>query len=831
MPLTATGKVRRRNQAKLPLLLILFCFALAAGCTSYLAIQQDQTVHRLARYDDAFDAGQGAVELLRFQDAVSAFALGLPDSSEDIVNLRLEIFENRFEILSRESFKSFIAGHSEIDGVLDELSVALKDIKVLMPRLSEKGVAAQIIAELTPLDPDMTRLSSITSTLVGTQIEIDQAHLKNLHLISSGVIFALIVVGVLLIIMLLRDNRLMLEANRHLSLLTEDLQVAGAALTSAHSAVAKANEDLAAQNAALRNRDEALRIQNTRFDAALNNMSHGLLMADRNDRLIVSNTRFLEMFGLRPAEAEAGAPLEDLFRIMGQRQSQPRAVIERIREQTQAFVAQKERGSFYAESDGRSIQVGHMPMAEGGWVATYEDITERRKVEANTDYIAHHDALTDLPNRLMFTLRMAEALRDRAADRFFALLLLDVDHFKDVNDTLGHLAGDALLVMIARRLRGCVRDEDVVARLGGDEFAILQMQPRSRDETVTLAHRLVEAVGQPYSIDGRRVVAGVSVGIAICNDETNDAEQLLRSADMALYRSKAEGRNTSRFFEAEMETAVQVRSTIAADIRDALEQDRFEVLYQPVFEVATGHLAQFEGLLRWNHPTLGTILPSRFIPVAEDSRLIIPIGESVIRRACMDAADWPANIRVAVNLSPTQFEDRGLTKVVESALRNAGLQPSRLELEITEGALLRDGDEVRSMLLELRALGVTIALDDFGTGYASLSYLRHFPFDKIKIDRSFIGDLGSRSDSIAIVESVIKLATKLGMATTAEGIETAEQWNFLSAVGCTYVQGYYFDRPRSLATVQRKMESGEYALPLGLEPGWAPRPAPTPTAA
>jgi diguanylate cyclase (GGDEF)-like protein/PAS domain S-box-containing protein len=812
MPPALKAAARPRHRARLPLLAVLFCFALAAVSTSYLAIQQDETVNRLARYDDAFDAGQGAVELMRFQAAVGAFALNLPDASHDLADLRLAIFQNRFKVLSRQSFVSFISGHPETDGVIDDLKTALTQVQKLMPNLEEKGVPEQIIALLTPLDPEMTRLSSITSTLVGSQIELDQRQLKNLHLISSAVIFALIVVGVLLIIMLLRDNRLMLDANRHLSLLTEDLQIAGAALTSAHNAVAKANEDLAEQNAALRNRDETLRVQNTRFDAALNNMPHGLLMADGNDCLIVTNSRFLEMFGLRPEEAEAGAPLGAVFRIMSERLAQPRSVIEHIREQTRLLTAQRQKGSFYSESDERSIQVGHMPMAEGGWVATYEDITERRKVEANTDYIAHHDVLTGLPNRLMFSLRMAEALRERAPDRFFALLLLDVDHFKDVNDTLGHLAGDALLVMMARRLRSNVRDEDVVARLGGDEFAILQMSPRSRDDTVALAHRLVEAVGQPYSIDGRRVIAGASLGIAICNEEAQDAEKLLRSADMALYRSKAEGRNTSRFFEAEMETAVQVRSTIAADIRDALEQDQFEVLYQPVFEVKTGHLTQFEGLLRWNHPTLGTIQPGRFIPIAEDTRLIIPMGETVIRRACMDAAGWPAGIRVAVNLSPTQFEDRGLPKVVESALINSGLSPSRLELEITEGALLRDGDEVRSMLVELRALGVTIALDDFGTGYASLSYLRHFPFDKIKIDRSFISDFGSRRDSIAIVESVISLASKLGMTTTAEGIETVEQWTFLSTVGCTFAQGYYFDRPRSLATVQRKMESGEYLL-------------------
>jgi diguanylate cyclase (GGDEF)-like protein len=816
MPPVATGKTTRRNRARTPLLAVLLCFALAAGYTSYLALEQDETVNRLARYDIAFDAAQGAVELMRFQSAVASYALGLPDSTPDVVNLRYDILKNRFGILDRPSFTSYIAGEAETAGVVDDLSQALQRIDGLMPHLATPGVAAKIIDTITPLDAEMTRLSSISNSMVGGQIGSDQERLEQLHLISSGVIFALIVVGVLLIIMLLRDNRLMLATNRHLSLLTQDLQVASTALISAHTAAARANEDLAAQNAALRNRDEALRVQNARFDAALNNMSHGLLMADGDDRLIVSNTRFLEMFGLGPEKAEAGTPLDEVFRVMVERRLQPKVVIDQIRDQTLGLVASRGKGLFYAESDGRSIQVGHMPMAEGGWVAIYEDITERRKVEAHTDYIAHHDVLTDLSNRLMFTMRMAEALRTRVPNRFFALLMLDVDNFKDVNDTLGHLAGDALLVIMARRLRNCVRAEDMVARLGGDEFAILQMAPTSQEDTVALARRLVEAVRQPYNIEGRRVVASASIGIALCDDETQDAEQLLRRADIALYRSKAEGRNTARFFEPEMEAEVQVRSTIAGDIRDALEQDQLEVLYQPVFDVVTGHLAQFEGLLRWNHPKRGAILPSLFIPIAEETRLIIPIGEAVIRRACMDAVRWPSHVRVAVNLSPMQFEDRNLAQVVASALQNSGLAGGRLELEITEGALLRDEYAVRSMLMELKALGVTIALDDFGTGYASLSYLRNFPFDKIKIDRSFISDLDSESDSAAIVESIITLATRLGMSTTAEGIETAEQARFLSSVGCTFLQGYYFDRPMTLTAIRRKMESGEYPLPVPL---------------
>jgi diguanylate cyclase (GGDEF)-like protein len=777
---------KRRTAARLPLFAVLLLFAFAAVYTSFLTIQQDATVNSLARYDDAFDASQGTVELMRLQDAVGAFALGLPGASPDIANLRLDILENRFQILDRPSFVDFVAGHVETDGVIEDLAQRLAQVKALMPRLAEKGVADQIIELLMPLDSEMTLLSSVTSTIVGSQIALDQERLKRLHFISSAVNFCLIAIGVLLIILLLRDNRLMLGANAQLTRLAEDLKRTSSALTAAHAAVAEANESLGMQNATLRGRDEALRIQNTRFDAALNNMSQGLLMADSDRRLIVCNKRFREMFALRPAEVEPGTRLDDLLHLTMERQSQPLLVISEIHQRLAEIWSATERGQFYAETDHSSIQVVYVPMSEGGWVVTYEDISERRKVEANTEYLAHHDILTGLPNRLAFSLRLDQLLRSRTDPWTFALLIVDVDDFKDVNDTLGHLAGDMLLVTIAQRLRGCVREEDLVARLGGDEFAILQMLPRDRNDTLALAQRLVDALDQPFDIEGRRISSSISVGIAVEDEDTRDAEHLFRNADMALYRAKAAGRNTWRFFEPEMQQEVQTRSTITADLRTALQEDQFEIYYQPVVDAGSGQLVQFEGLLRWNHQSLGSVAPGRFIPIAEESRLIVPIGEMVLRRACAEATRWPSQVRLAVNLSPVQFAGRSLVGVVESALRDANLDPTRLELEITEGALLRDREQVSMILKELRSLGVTVALDDFGTGYASLSYLRQLPFDKIKIDRSFITDLSSKGDAIPIIEAVVSLATNLGMTTTAEGVETAEQWRLLGAIGCTY---------------------------------------------
>jgi diguanylate cyclase (GGDEF)-like protein len=818
MPLRKKREGKRRTEARLPLFAVLLLFAFAAVYTSLLTIQQDATVNSLARYDDAFDASQGTVELMRLQDAIGAFALGLPDASSDMANLRLDILENRFQILDRPSFVAFVAGHVETDGVIDDLAQRLAQVKVLMPRLAEKGIPDQIIELLAPLDSEMTLLSSVTSTIVGSQIALDQERLKRLHFISSAVNFCLIAIGVLLIILLLRDNRLMLSANAQLTRLAEDLKRTSSALTAAHAAVAEANESLAMQNATLRGRDEALRIQNTRFDAALNNMSQGLLMADSDRRLIVCNKRFREMFALVPAEVEPGTRMDDLLHLTMERQAQPLLVISEIHQRLAEIWSASERGQFYAETDHSSIQVVYVPMSEGGWVVTYEDISERRKVEANTEYLAHHDILTGLPNRLAFSLRLDQLLRSRTDPWTFALLIVDVDDFKDVNDTLGHLAGDMLLVTIAQRLRGCVREEDLVARLGGDEFAILQMLPRDRTDTLALAQRLVDAVDQPFDLEGRRISSSISVGIAVEDEETRDAEHLFRNADMALYRAKAAGRNTWRFFEPEMQQEVQTRSTITADLRTALQEDQFEIYYQPVVNAGNGQLVQFEGLLRWNHHNLGSIAPSRFIPIAEESRLIVPIGEMMLRRACAEATRWPSHIRLAVNLSPVQFAGRSLVGVVESALRDANLDPKRLELEITEGALLRDRDQVSILLKELRSLGVTIALDDFGTGYASLSYLRQLPFDKIKIDRSFITDLSSKGDAVPIIEAVVSLATNLGMTTTAEGVETADQWRLLSAIGCTFVQGYLFDRPQSAASVRQKMEGGAYLLSVARRP-------------
>ncbi len=428
---------------------------------------------------------------------------------------------------------------------------------------------------------------------------------------------------------------------------------------------------------------------------------------------------------------------------------------------------------------------------------------------ARINFMAHHDVLTGLPNRLRFHEQLDEALgrRLRYGDGV-ALLCLDLDHFKQVNDMLGHPTGDALLKEMAARLRGCVREGDAIARLGGDEFAVLQCGARQPEAASKLAQRIVEALSAPYDLGADRAVVGASVGIALAAPDLFSADVLLRSADMALYQAKANGRGTFCFFENGMNEQMQARRALELDLREALARGEFEVFYQPLFDLRTQYVCGFEALLRWRHPERGLVTPTAFIPLAEELGIIIPIGEWVVAQACKEAATWPDGVTVAVNLSPVQFRSPGLVGAVRRALADSGLPPRRLELEITESALLHDSEAVLATLHQLRATGLRTALDDFGTGYSSLSYLRSFPFDKLKIDQSFVREMAYRPDCLAIVISVLGLARELGMATTAEGVETEDQLERLRAAGCTQVQGFLFARPRPAAEIRHWFLAG-----------------------
>ena len=411
-------------------------------------------------------------------------------------------------------------------------------------------------------------------------------------------------------------------------------------------------------------------------------------------------------------------------------------------------------------------------------------------------HLALHDTLTGLTNRGYLVERLdGDLARANREDTSLAVLCLDLDRFKQVNDTLGHPAGDALLCAVADRLRQCVRRSDTVARLGGDEFAIIQSPIASSDEAGTLAHRVVEMLSQPYDLGEHRIVIGSSVGVAFAPGDSLQADVLLKMADMALYRAKAEGRGTARFFKPEMDHELQARRTLELDLRRAVVMKEFELHYQPLVDVPSGSVIAFEALVRWRHPAHGLVRPDTFIPLAEETGLVVQIGAWVLQQACMDAAGWPAAVRVAVNLSAAEFKVPGLVEAVSKALRGADLAPNRLELEITETALITDTQAALVVLQALRAMGIRIVLDDFGTGYSSLNYLRTFPFDKIKIDRSFVRDIETRADCKAIVRAVTDIGGNLGIATTAEGVETEAQYEQVRAHGCDQVQGYLFSRP------------------------------------
>ncbi|ENZ77695.1 putative bifunctional diguanylate cyclase/phosphodiesterase, partial [Caulobacter vibrioides] len=505
---------------------------------------------------------------------------------------------------------------------------------------------------------------------------------------------------------------------------------------------------------------------------------------------------------------------------------------------TDADIHDPELAALYVERDRevllsgevRVIEEDHVPRADGGMailrtkkiairdadgepaylLGVSEDIAERKRAEAQIARLAHYDPLTELPNRVLFQKSLAEALARRARNGDqLAVHFIDLDRFKTVNDTLGHPLGDALLRVAAERLRNCVREGDTVARLGGDEFAVVQTGLKDMTGATRLAERVVEAMSAPFDLQGHQVVIGASVGVSVAPSDGEDADELLKKADMALYRAKAEGRGAFHFFEHAMDEQLQARRALELDLRRALQAGEFELFYQPLYNLGDERVTGCEALLRWRHPERGMVSPADFIPLAEEIGLIVPLGEWVLRKACAEAAQWPDHVRLAVNLSPAQFRDRGLVRTVVSALAGSGLPAQRLELEITESVLLQDSQSNMTMLHDLKALGVRISMDDFGTGYSSLSYLRSFPFDKIKIDQTFVRDILEDSDAMAIIKAVLDLGSSMGIVTTAEGVETLEQLNALRGQGCAEIQGYFISRPAPAA---------EIAKMLGVEP-------------
>ncbi len=554
----------------------------------------------------------------------------------------------------------------------------------------------------------------------------------------------------------------------------------------------------------VRERERELERQKIRLEAAVNNMSQGLCMFDADRRLVICNRNYATLYGLPPDLVKSGTSVEQILAYRVEHGIHPVGEKDAYFESRLARVNGGERAVDTVElQDGRIISILHHPMADGGWVATHQDVTEQHRIEEHIRHLARHDTLTDLPNRLMFRETM-EAAEERIRRReIVAILAVDLDHFKAVNDTLGHGTGDALLRQVSERLRQACREGDIIARLGGDEFAVLSGPLQHAGDAAVIADRIVKQMAVPFDVDQHSVVIGASVGIAVAPVDGMTAEALLKNADLALYRAKTDGRGAYHFFEKGMDAVLQERRSMELGLRQALARNEFRLVFQPLLNLAEQRISALEALLRWDNPERGSIPPAEFIPIAEETGLIVSIGEWVLREACAAATRWPQTVRVAINLSTVQFRNRDLYRQVASVLESTGLEPQRLELEVTETLLLADTEATLETLHKLRRLGIHISMDDFGTGYSSLSYLRSFPFDKIKIDRSFVKDLSDKDDSRAIVKAVIDLGRSLGMATTAEGVETEAQLDTIRRQGCTEVQGFLFSPPLPSSAIDR----------------------------
>jgi diguanylate cyclase (GGDEF)-like protein len=594
-----------------------------------------------------------------------------------------------------------------------------------------------------------------------------------------------------------RDRR---RTDRSMSLMIEEID-----------AVNRNLERLVARRSAeLQARERDLQAQNVRFDVAINNMTQGLLLFDAAERLIVCNRSYITMYGLSPEMVKPGISLRDLVSYRKEIGSFDGDVDEYSGALTRSMLEGRTSHRQTETPDGRTILIVNKPVAGGGWLSTHEDITGRRRAEQKIRHLAHYDGLTDLPNRALFHERLREELSRIATDQQLAVLYIDIDEFKSVNDTLGHQAGDALLKSVGASLCRMAQPNEFIARLGGDEFAIMQTAVKNQAETIDLVTRVFEAIRAPFECLGHQVTTDASIGIAVAPRHGADLDHILKNADLAMYAAKSAGRRTWRFFEPAMDARVKARRKLEIDMRQALADDAFEVYYQPFVSLEDNRVTGCEALVRWRHPERGMISPAEFIPLAEETGLINELGEWVLNTACRDAMTWPEEFKLAVNVSPVQFKSGTLALKIAAALAASRLSPRRLELEITEAVLIRDDDAALAVLHQLRAIGVQIALDDFGTGYSSLSYLQRFPFDKIKIDRCFVNDIATRGGS-SIVQAVVNIAAARNMMTLAEGVEKTEQRELLRTLGCKEMQGFLFSRPVPATEILRLLQSPKRA--------------------
>ncbi len=551
-----------------------------------------------------------------------------------------------------------------------------------------------------------------------------------------------------------------------------------------------------------------LRMAGRQFQSIIDNVSEGIAVVDRVGRLVVCNRRFRAIYRLSSSQTQPGRLAAD---ILGHRLAQgsfPAMPASEYLARAMASGGDGKPADFIDElSDGRTILLHYEQLPDGRIIATHQDISDQRRAEANSAFNAHHDALTGLPNRALFLDRLNKALDLAARGKACAVLCLDLDGVKEINDQLGHKIGDKFLQEASKRLVSCVRKIDTVARLGGDGFAILQLATERPDDAAFLATRIVDAFKETFVIGTHEVEFGISAGVALAPGDGRSAAMMLKDADVALYLAKTEGSGMVRFFEPETDARIHGRRVLAEDLREALAKGQFRLYYQPQVNLAEGQVSGFEALLRWQHPSRGLLAPAEFITLAEETGMIVEIGAWVLRAACVEAALWPGNVKVAVNLSAVQFSHGNLLESVTEALYASGLPANRLELEITESVLLLDSAATHDVMNRLRGLGISVALDDFGAGFSSLNYLLNFPFDKLKIDRAFVRDLHNKVNAMSIIHAVLALSKSLCMKTTAEGVETIEQLDMLREENCMEVQGYLLSHPRPASEVAGLIET------------------------
>jgi diguanylate cyclase (GGDEF)-like protein len=740
---------------------------IGAVYTSTLILQRQMALREASRYNATWLVSQAALEVSRLTSALASFGDPGVETDVDDVRLRLDIVASRITTLTEGDQGQFIHSRGDLAETIAELREAVAFSTPIVAVLQPHGSTAAVYAAFVPLSPRMNHLAASVHERGAELVTADLRSLENLSWIFSGLLIGLILCSFGLIAFARWNYGMLAVAHGKVGGLVDDLHV-----------------------------------QNDRFDAALNNMSQGLCMGTSDLTLVVGNDRFQELFGL-PDAIIPGTAVRDLYQAMALSSAVSPEFALKLMTTHVSLIKDGLSVKVLHEAGERSLTLTHEPMPDGGWVTTFEDITEQRKAEARITFMANHDILTGLPNRLMFRDRLSEAI-SKLGKSFarLSVICLDLDRFKQINDSLGHPAGDSLLRIVAARLRRAVSENDVVARLGGDEFVVFCTGTDHPLAMAGVAERIIAALGDPYDLSGHRAVISASIGIAETTDPMADADLLLKNADLALYRAKADGRATYRFFEKAMEIELLQRQAIEMDLDSAMENRGLEVYYQPVLGLRARDVVGFEALLRWHHPERGLISPSEFIPIAEDTGLIMKIGAWVLDQACAEAARWPEPKKIAVNLSAIQFE-ADIVKTVSDALMKSGLAPELLELEITESVLLKDHQTVLLTMRRLRNLGVRIVLDDFGTGYSALSYLRMFPFNKLKIDRAFVIDICEREESRAIVTSIVQLAAALGMTTTAEGVETAAQAVALTAMGCDEGQGFFFGHPSPAGQVHR----------------------------